>query len=406
MKYKLEKSDNILKINISDNVEEYRKKAIEEIKPKINIPGFRKGSSNISDEMIISHYNETLYNVTVDNFLETHYSDIIQKEKIDVLGRPTIKNINLDNNNIDVTLDVEVFPKFELGQYTGLKFKKPSPKISKKDINSSLEYLSSKQAVIKDSEKPVEEGNIVNIDFKGYIDNKLFDGGTAEAYDIRVGSKTFIDTFEDQLIGHSIDDEFDVNVTFPKDYGVEALKSKKAIFKVKINSIKSVGVPKIDDTLAHNEGFKDLEDLENFIKSKLLESRVKDLEENLFNDIITAITKESKVDVPQTLINNELSQKLEEYKNKNGKMPTEKEKSSLLENIKIELKEMLVIREILKLENINVSEDDLRSHILEKFNMKYEEVISTKNSERFINEVISNIRITKIKNFIISNNTN
>ena len=405
MNYKVDKIDNqTVEILIEGEWSKYEKQAIDEVKLSAELPGFRKG--HITEDILKSKFARTISNKVLDKFILDKYPEIINKEDLNVLAQPTVTDIKEQEGKISVKLSVPVFPEVEIKKYKGLGFTKEDYEISDEDISNALLYIANKHSKVKSADdREAQMGDLVSIDFKGFIGEKEFPGGSSEDYQLRLGSNSFIDTFEEQIVGHKKGDEFEVNVSFPEDYAEASLKGAKATFKVKLKHIQDIMAPEIDDDLAKSEGFTNLDELKTYISKKLTEGRERDVNERLFNQIIEKIASNSKVEAPDILIEREMKNKLEQFSKKYKREPNEEEAKLIRSNVIAELKEMLVMREILKKENIEATLDEVKAHIAENFNMKYEDVVSSENSSRFIAEIESNLKIDKLKKFIISNNT-
>lgn len=406
MNYKLKLVDNIANISLVGDISEQYKEALKEIKSTVVIPGFRRGSSAISDEVVIDRYRETIESKVIDKFLTEHYTAIVKKNKLDILGQPSLKDVKFEKDTLKAEISVELFPQMKLAKYKDLNIKRDDIKVNDDEVMEALKYIANKNSQTKVSKKPAKMGDLVTIDFEGFLNSVSFDGGKADNYDLRLGSRTFIDNFEEQIVGYNVGDKFDVNVKFPENYRMENLKGQNANFKVEIKKIQQVIVAKIDDKLAKKENFNSVEELKENLRLKLIDRRERDSNEQIFNKIISDVTAATEMKLPKILLDKEMKSKELTFKQKNGRELSDTEKKQIEDNTSIELKEMLVIREILKIENITVTDKEVKDQVVKKFNMKYEDVLSSGNSDRFINELISNIRIEKIKKFILSNNVN
>ena len=392
-----------VEIVIKDSWESYEKDAIASIKSEKEIPGFRKGHA--PDEMIKAKFNNVISNLILDNFISDKYPEIIKKENLEVMTQPTLIKVDEDGKDLKVKLKVTLFPEVKLGKYKGLKVSKIDAKVKKEDIDSALSYLAGKHATLKTADREAKENDLVVINFEGFVDGVAFEGGKATEYQLRLGSKSFIDTFEDQIIGHKKGDSFEVNVTFPKNYQAASLKGKKAMFKVDLLEVKDVTIPKIDDELAKSENFNNIKEMKEYIEKRLIDGKTREEEERFFNEIIEKISSKSDVEVPDVLIDKEYSDKVEKFKKKEQRDPNKTEEQLIRSKVMDELKEMLIIREIMKLEKITSNEEEVREHIEKNFNMKYEDVKSSDKSLRFLGEVESNIKIEKLKRFLAEQNS-
>ena len=283
---------------------------------KINVPGFRKGKAPL-------HIVETYYGdeVFFEDALNLLYNDAVE-EAITESGLKVIDDkMDFDlvsiskEDGVDFKVSLTTYPEITLKKYKGLKAEKQAVKVETSEITAELKSLAERNArMISVEDRPAKKGDTAVIDFEGFVDGKAFDGGKAEGHSLELGSGQFIPGFEDQIIGHNIDDVFDVNVTFPKDYGAEDLAGKPAVFKVKLHEIKIRELPEIDDEFAKDVSeFDTLKDFKADLKKKALERKEKASEEALENDLVQQIVDGIEGEIPEAMFEKRLNQSVEEF---------------------------------------------------------------------------------------------
>lgn len=283
---------------------------------KINVPGFRKGKAPL-------HIVETYYGTEVffEDALNLLYNDVVE-EAISESGLKVIDDkMDFDlvsiskEDGVDFKVSVTTYPEIKLKKYKGLKAQKQPVKVEASEINAELKSLAERNArMISVEDRAAKKGDTAVIDFEGFVDGKAFDGGKAEGHSLELGSGQFIPGFEDQVAGHNIGDEFDVNVTFPKDYGAEDLAGKPAVFKVKLHEIKIRELPAIDDEFAKDVSeFDTLKEFKADLKKKALERKEKASEEALENDLVQQIVDGIEGEIPEAMFEKRLNQSVEEF---------------------------------------------------------------------------------------------
>lgn len=314
---KLETNRYQLEILIAgEKFREAIKEAYKKNGKKINVPGFRKGKAPM-------HIIETYYGTEVffEDALNLLYNDVVE-EAISESGLKVIDD-KMDFDLVSISkedgvrfkVSLTTYPEIKLKKYKGLKVQKQSVKVEASEINAELKSLAERNArMISVEDRAAKKGDTVVIDFEGFIDDKAFEGGKAEGHSLELGSGQFIPGFEDQIIGHSIGDEFDVNVEFPKDYGAEELAGKPAVFKVKLHEIKIKELPEIDDEFAKDVSeFDTLKEFKADLKKKALERKEKAADEALENDLVQQIVDGIEGEIPEAMFEKRLNQSVEEF---------------------------------------------------------------------------------------------
>ena len=310
---------NRYQLEIAINGEQFReaiKQAYRKEGKKINVPGFRKGKAPL-------HIIETYYGSEVffEDALNLLYADAVESA-INESGLKVIDD-KMDFELVSISkedgaqfkVSVTTYPEIELEAYKGLKAERPLVKVEAAEVNAEIKSLQERNArMVSVEDRAAKKGDTVVIDFEGFKDGVAFDGGKAEGHSLELGSGQFIPGFEDQIIGKNIGDEFDVNVTFPEEYGAEDLAGKPAVFKVKLHEIKLRELPTADDEFAKDVSeFDTLKELKADLKKKALERKKKAAEEAVENILVQQIVDGIKGEIPEAMFTNRLNQQVEEF---------------------------------------------------------------------------------------------
>ncbi len=306
---------NIVKLEIEVEAkvfDECMDKAFNKNKSRYNIPGFRKGKAPRS--MIERYYGEqVLYEDAINFACADAYDKAVDENDLQPVDRPEIDIVQIGNGqNLIFTATVTVKPEVELGQFKGLSAEKDTVVISDEEVEAELKRIAERNAkLITIEDRPVQEGDTVNMDFEGSVDGVPFAGGTATGYTLVIGSGTFIPGFEEQLVGAGLNSELDVNVTFPEDYHSEDLKGKAAVFKVKINDIKFKQLPEINDEFASDVSeFETLEEYKKDIREKLTQQAQEQAKRKFEDEIIKKAVENATCEIPDVLVNRRLDDML------------------------------------------------------------------------------------------------
>ena len=371
-------------------------KAFQKNNKKAKIVGFRPGKAP-KDVFIKKYGIESLFMDAADEAIYVAYDKVISENK-DILdklvARPDINIESIDEKKIVLKFVLTMRPEVKLGKYTDLGVKKAKASATKKEIEESIDNMRSRYAedVIKDGE--IASGDIAVINFKGFVDGKAFDGGKGENYSLKIGSGTFIPGFEEQLIGLKALDEKDVKVTFPEDYHAEDLKGKEAVFKVKVIEVKEVSVPELDKDFFDDlgmEGVTTKEELEETIKKNIIARKEMENENKYLDELLEAAAKNTEVDVPEVMVNEELDRMIKDYSD-HLKMQgisleqfyqfTNSDESALKDQMREEAHKRIVYRlmleEIAKKEKIKISDDEAKEEakvLAEKYGVSEEEFL-------------------------------
>lgn len=424
MKYELEKKENGLYVaNVNLTATEWDEainNAYEKNKGKYNVPGFRKGHA--PRNMIEKNYGVGVFlNEALDEVYYSAYTTILREhEDVRPVEAPALDIQKLDENGLEFTLKINCVPDFELAQYKGLTFTKQKVEVAEDQIKEEIEHELLRASRLVETNKPVKNDDFVTLDFDGYIDGKQFDGGKAENYQLKIGSHTFIDTFEDQLVGLNIGDKKDVVVTFPADYHVAELAGKPATFKVEIKNVRERIMPELNEEFVSNSTeFETVEDFKASIKDRLLKQAEQHADIELDNDMLDKIIDDTNVTVPEVLAEDETKRQLqnmeaqmryqgidlEAYAKYIGKTVDE-----LKAEVKVQatrnVKARLVLEKLIKTENLDVTEKDIDNKLEEmaKNVGKTVEEYKKQVNDNMVNQIANDLLMKKIVDFLHANN--
>lgn len=316
---KLEK--NMAKMTVTVPSEDFDKATVEAYnrqKNRISIPGFRKGHA--PKAMIEKMYGAAIfYEEAVDIILDRTYPEACRESGLEIASRPEISVEKIEKGqDLVYTATVAVKPEVELGEYKGVEVAKADAEVTDEEVDAEIKRTQERNArivSIEDESREIKDGDIVNIDFDGFVDGKEFAGGKGEDYPLTIGSHSFIEGFEDQLIGHKTGEEVDVNVTFPEDYHAEELKGKPALFKVKVRTIKEKQLPEIDDDFASEVSeFETLSEYKDSVRKEIKERKEKWAAQQNENNVVAAVVANAKIDVPDAMIDTEAEQMAQNFR--------------------------------------------------------------------------------------------
>ncbi|MBQ8765737.1 MAG: trigger factor, partial [Clostridia bacterium] len=342
-------------------------------------------------------------------------SEAIIESKLDVVGSPYDLEVpEIGKDGVVLKLKVAVKPEVKLGEYKGLKATKPSCKVAADEVKAELAKMQEQNSrMISVEKRAVKKNDTAVIDFEGFVDGVAFDGGKAEKYELVIGSGSFIPGFEDQIIGHKIGEEFDVNVTFPAEYQ-EELASKDAVFKIKLHEIKVKELPALDDEFAKDVSeFDTLDELKKSVKAQLEEAKKADADNKVTNDLLEEVVKGMEVDVPAVMIEAEIDNivnnfnyrlqsqglDLNTYLSYTG-MEMAAFREGYKENAEAQVKLSLAVEAIVKAENIEATEDEVNAeyeNLAKIYNMYVEAVKKAIPADSLAGDIKSKKAIDLVK---------
>ena len=283
-------------------------------KSNIAVQGFRKGKA--PRKLIEAQYGKAVFYDDAINFVMPEaYETAVKENNLDVVSRPEIDVTAIDENGVSFTAEVYTKPEVKLGDYKGLKYTKMDEEPTDEEIDAELKKEQEKNArIVTVTDRPVQNGDIATIDFKGFMDGEAFEGGEGKDFDLEIGSHSFIDTFEDQLVGKNVGDDVEVNVTFPENYGQASLAGKPAKFEVEIKDIKVKELPELNDEFVQDTTeFENLNEYKNEIAGKLIVAKKQQAKNKMEEDLVTALVEGCEMDVPQVIIDNDIDMKIEDF---------------------------------------------------------------------------------------------
>lgn len=384
MKYtskKLEHSQ--IKFECAASPEEFEKavdRAYAETKKRYNIPGFRKGHA--PKKVIESMYGgpSVFYQDATDILVDDGIKEIAANEKYEFIALSDVENVELtDKLGLNYTLVLAYMPEVKLGKYTGLNVKKDEVKVTEEDIDKYIEAERDKQARFADVDTAAEKGSFVLLDYVGTVDGVAFDGGSAENYELELGSNTFIPGFEDQLVGVKAGEFRDVKVTFPEDYHAENLAGKEAVFSCEVKAVRVRELPEVNNEFAKDVSeFDTLDDYRADIKKTLLAEAEHEAEHAYEHKLVEAVVDASTLDIPEVLVKREIDDMIghmeESFKSQYAGLSfdvylkyigstreqfAEEKKPEAEKNVRTRL----VLEEIIKTENMTVEESEINDKI-------------------------------------------
>lgn len=382
MNSKLEKIENnvaILEISVSpEKLEEGIMKSYLKNVKKFNIPGFRKGKA--PRKIIERHYGEAVfYEDAINIVCPDAYDEAVKEHNLDPVDRPDIDIVEIESGKgLIFKATVTVKPEVALGQYKGIEAAKKEYNVTDEDVNKEIDAMREKNArLVEVTDRPVKNGDITIIDFKGFVDDNQFEGGTSENHNLEIGSGQFIPGFEEQLVGAELGKEIDVNVQFPEDYRSEELAGKPAVFKVTVKEIKEKQLANLDDELAKDVSeFDTLEDLKADIRKKR-EEESKRLEKQQYEDeVINKVVENATADIPEVMVDAQVNIMLRDFDYqlryqgldletylKYMNMDIDKLKESYKDVAKSRVKSQLVLEKIAEVEGVAATEEDMNEEI-------------------------------------------
>lgn len=415
---KKEGNQGLLTVTVpKEEVDKGLDKAFKKVVKQINVPGFRKGK--MPRPLFEQRFGvESLYQDALDFILPEAYGNAVEEAEINPVDRPEIDVTQMKKGKeliFEATVTVE--PEVELGDYKGLSIEKQDREVTDEEFNQAIEDAVSRQAELTVKEGEIAEGDVVNINFDGYVDGEAFEGGQAEGYDLEIGSGSFIPGFEEQLIGLKANDSKDVVVTFPEEYHAEELAGKEATFKCEVNEVKSKEIPELDDELAQelDESVSTVDEYKEKLRKDLEEAKVNQAEATEKEEAITKATDNAKVDIPEAMINTELDRMMQEFEQRISQQglnlelyyqfsgqSEEELKAQMKEDAEKRVKTNLTLRAIADAENIEVSDADVEAEFAkmsEQFGLSVEDIKATLGNNDIL---VNDLKIQKVIDLLVA----
>ena len=372
---------NMVKLTVeveAETVDAAIKSAYNKQKNKIAIPGFRKGK--VPQAMIEKMYGpEIFYEDAVNNMLQTQYPAAVEESGVDVVSRPNIDVTQIKKGEPFIfTAEVAKRPEVTLGKYNGVTVTKIDTSVTDEEVDTEIETQRNANArTVTITDRPVKEGDTAVIDFEGFVDGVAFEGGKGENHPLEIGSHSFIDTFEDQLVGKNTGDEVEVNVTFPEQYQAEELAGKPATFKVKINEIRAKELPELNDEFVQDVSeFDTMAEYREDVKKKLVERKENVAKGTKEDEAIQKIIDKSKMEIPEAMIDMQAENMIEEFAQRIASqgmsfeqylqfsgMTIDKLKEQVRPEAVQRIQSSLVLEQIAKEENIVATDEDVDAEV-------------------------------------------
>lgn len=383
-------------------------KAFNKVKKNLNVPGFRKGK--VTRSVFNRMFGETsLYEDALNNVLPVAYPLAVEEAGIDPVAQPEISVESLNNDEPWVIkAKVAVKPVVKLGQFEGLEVEKQDRSVTDEEVEDRLKAEQEKNAelIVKEADQPAEDGDTVVIDYKGFVDGVAFEGGEDKNHSLELGSNQFIPGFEEQLIGTKEGDEVEVKVTFPSEYHSEALAGKEATFEVKVHEVKTKELPELDDEFAKDvsEDVSTLGELKEKYR-KELEDEKKQLADEKVQDaaIRKAIDNAEIIDLPEVMVTEEVDRQLDHYLNNMRRQGIEPDlyyqitgsteddlKQQFTQDADVRTKTNLILEQIVKEKDIEVSEEEIESEIkslADEYDMDEKQVRNTVSTDMLAEDI-------------------
>ena len=417
---KLEK--NMAKLTIEASAEDFEgaiQKAYVKNKNKINVQGFRKGKAPRA--LIEKMYGASIfYEDAANELIPEAYEKAANESGLEIVSRPEIDVVQVEKGKSFIfTAEVALKPEVALGTYKGIEVEKKTVVVTEDEVMAQINKEREQNSrTITVEDRAVKDGDITVIDFEGFVDGVAFEGGKGENYSLTIGSHSFIDTFEEQLIGKAIGEETEVNVTFPEEYQAKELAGKPALFKVTVKEIKEKELPELDDDFAQDVSeFDTLDEYKANITATIKESKEKELKTAKENEVVDKIIEGATMDIPEPMINSQVNQMAEEFAQRmqyqglsieqyfqfTG-MDAKKFMDSLRPQALKRIQSRLVLEAVAKAEKIEVAEEDLEKELKEMatmYNMeldKLTELIGEKEKE----QIKADIAVQKAVDFVVA----
>ena len=418
---KLEHCHTEVLVNVDKDLwKKAQDKAFNKLAANITIDGFRKGKAPIN--MVRSRIDQgRMYNEAINEVLNPVYQDILTNEDIRPMARPSFEVTKLSDEELEVKVIIVTAPEAELGKYTGFAIGKETADVSDEEVEASLNELRKQNATIAPKDGQAALGDIVVIDFEGSVDGVPFEGGKAENHELELGSHSFIEGFEDQLVGSSAGIEVDVKVKFPDNYGPDEIAGKDAVFHVKVNEVKQKILPELDDDFVKELNMPNIENvlqLRDSRKMQLLKQKENANKSAYLDKLIEEIKKESKFDIPEEIIAEETENRKKDLENRlkqSGldfeqylvitRMNEEDLNKQLKEEAEKGLQSWLVLDTVGKKENINITEEEVEfelAKMADQYKMSIDQIKEALGQQ--INSFRSNLIMSRIESFLFENN--
>ena len=379
---------------------------------KINVPGFRRGKA--PRKIIEQLYGKAVfYEEAVNSATPAAYEAAVKEAALEPVAQPELEIVSIDENGFVFKAVVTTKPVATVGDYQSIRAERKVDEVTDADVDAAIERLAQRNARIETVERPAENGDIAVIDYEGLLDGTAFEGGSAEDYELKLGSGTFIPGFEDQVVGHSAGEQFDVNVSFPEDYHAEDLKGKAVVFKVRLHEVKKSTLPTLDDEFAKDVSeFDTLAALRDDERAKLVKTREHNADQAFESAIMEKLSAITDVDIPDAMIESRIDNiaedfayrfqmqgiSMDQYFKMTGSN-MEDFRASFKDRATMQVKISLALEAVAKAENITVTPEDIEAEYVKLAgeNGKVEQIKSYISADALAHDMIAERAMNLLK---------
>ena len=407
---------NMVKVTIevdAAKLDDAIKQAFNKKKGQFNVPGFRKGK--VPFQLIAKEYGvEIFYEDAANILIPDAYAEAMKDSDLEIVSRPQIDVVQLEKGKDFIfTAELAVKPEVTLGEYKGIEVPKTRVMVKKEEVEAELKKTQEQNArEITIEDRPVKDGDILTIDYSGSVDGVKFEGGTAQDQTLVIGSGAFIPGFEEQLIGKELNEETEINVTFPEEYHAPDLAGKEAVFEVKIKGIKEKELLELDDEFASEVSeFETLDEYKADVKEKIRARKKEEAKTERENKIVDAAVEASEMDIPEAMIEEQIQQMTEEFAQRLSYQGLSLEQylqftgtdaQKFADDMKPQalkrIQTRLVLEAIVKAENIEATEEDFKAEMYQMESEQLEKMIQGAQKE----QMLSDIAVQKAVDFLVA----
>ena len=412
------RENNKLTVNVEVEKEIFEagiSKAYLKNRKYIAVPGFRKGKA--PRKMIENLYGaQVFYSDAVEEIFPEVYKQAVTDQGWKTVGQPSVTDMNVrEDKSLELTIEVELYPEVELGQYKGVEAPKAAVVVTDEEVEAELDKKAEEVARIVTVERPAQEGDTVVIDYKGLKDGVPFEGGSAEGYELRLGSHSFIPGFEEQLIGAAAGEEKDLNLSFPENYHAKELAGAPVVFQVKVHEVKETQVPAKDDELAKDiSEFDTLEELRADLRKELQTKKDEEASRAFESALMEKVAEAAKVELPAAMIEAEVDTELQnfDYQLRSQGMSLEQYskmlggdlsgfRGSIRPSAEKQVKLRVVLNAIAEAEGLEITEEDLNAEyqkLSEQYGMDVEKLKTIVPAD----EINTDLKVRKARDLVIA----
>jgi trigger factor len=412
---------NMAKLTVTVDASAFEKalnQAYNREKKQINIPGFRKGKA--PRKLIEAEYGKNVFYEGAGNILiQDEYPKAYDESGLEIVSQPEIEITQMESGKDFIfTATVAVKPEVKLGKYAGVTVTKIDTTVSDEDVDKEVEAQLNNNARTVTVDREIQDKDTADINFEGFVDGKAFEGGKGENYKLEIGSHSFIDTFEDQLIGKKAGDDVEVNVTFPENYQASELAGKPALFKVHVNSVSAKEVPELNDDFAGDQGFDTVDEYKADVKKHLEENKENAAKRTKEEEAIAKIVADAEMDIPDAMVKSQEDSMINEMAQNMARQGLSMQQyfqftgttmEQLREQVKPDalkrIQNSLVLEAIADAEKLEASDEDVDADIkktAEQYGMKFEDLVkNVSDTDR--DNIKADLRIQKAIDFVMDN---